>query len=346
VGDRVSLDVVICTYNNASSLDRVLEALAGQRATDALDWRVLVVENNCSDQTMDVLRAHLRAGIVPLRVVHEPEQGLTPARVRGVAETSADWIAFVDDDCLLAPDWIAQLAEVIDDHPLAGGIGGEVSLDWEFEPASFVRSRDWAYARQAGAQAETRASLAGAGMVIRRRALEETGWTKQPYLADRVGSRLVSGGDVEIALRLGAAHELWFDPRLRLRHVIPAHRTTFRYLSRLVYGLGVSNLFGDSLVWAGSYRRWLVRSLQRTGPMVEEVTAAVRRWQMSDALLSAAFLAGWLHGIARLLRDSSRTRAALLGCAARQDPAQVSGCSGPARSGVAMTTQGPGQPPG
>jgi glycosyltransferase involved in cell wall biosynthesis len=319
MGNRVSLDVVICTYNNASSLDRVLGALAAQKLTDAIDWGVLVVENNCNDRTPEVLAAHLQAGILALRVVHEPEQGLTPARLRGVAETSGEWIAFVDDDCVVAEDWIVQLTEIIGEHPDAGGIGGEVVLDWESEPPPFVRSREWAYARQAGQRPESRASLVGAGMVVRRRALEESGWTRRPYLADRVAGKLVSGGDVEIALRLAAEHELWFDPRLRLRHVIPAHRTTLRYLSRLVYGLGVSNLFGDSLTWPGTYPRWLVRSLSRALPFTAQVAAAVRRRQVSEAWLSAAFLAGWLRGVARLWRTSAGTRDALLGCAAGHD---------------------------
>lgn len=343
MGDRVSLDVVICTYNNAFSLNRVLEALSGQQETDAIEWRLLVVENNCGDHTTDVLTAHQRAGILPLRIVHEAEQGLTPARLRGVAETSGEWIAFVDDDCLVAENWIAQLAGIIAEHPRAGGIGGEVTLEWESEPARFVRSREWAYARQGGDRAESRASLVGAGMVVRRRALEETGWTRRPYLADRVGGKLVSGGDVEIALRLAAAHELWFDPRLSLRHVIPARRTSFRYLSRLVYGLGVSQQFGDSLVWAGSYRRWLLRSLRETLPFAAQTASAVRRRQVPDALLSAAFLAGWLQGVARLWRNSSGTRDALLGCATRREDAWVSGGWARARSGAAATTQAPGQ---
>jgi glycosyltransferase involved in cell wall biosynthesis len=343
VGDRVSLDIVICTYNNASSLDRVLEALTEQQEPEAMEWGVLVVENNCADHTSDVLAAHGRAGILPLRVVHEPRQGLTPARVRGVAETTGEWIAFVDDDCLVAPNWIAQLAEIIAEHPGAGAIGGEVTLDWEAEPASFVRSRGWAYAQQGGSVAESRASLVGAGMVVRRRALEETGWTQQPYLADRVAGKLVSGGDVEIALRLGAAHELWFDTRLRLRHAIPSRRTSFRHLIKLVHGLGVSQLFGDSLVWSGSYRQWLLRSLRRTVPFAGQIAAAVRLGRAHDAVLSAAFLTGWLRGVLRLLRNSSGTRDALLGCAASSEDGRVSGSLERPRSQGKDATRAPGQ---
>jgi cellulose synthase/poly-beta-1,6-N-acetylglucosamine synthase-like glycosyltransferase len=59
------------------------------------------------DGTQEVVERHIRVGAVPgLRMVDERTQGLTPARRHGVHDTSGPWLAFVDDDCLLPPDWI------------------------------------------------------------------------------------------------------------------------------------------------------------------------------------------------------------------------------------------------
>ena len=98
-----SLDIVICTYNNAPLLRRTLEAVSKQKVVlPWIKWEVLVVNNNCTDETSDVVEGFLRSGKFPLRVIHEARQGLTAARVCGVRNTAGDWIAFVDDDCLLA----------------------------------------------------------------------------------------------------------------------------------------------------------------------------------------------------------------------------------------------------
>src|SRR5690606_16888901 len=53
--DAVTLDVVICTYDNARMLDRALAALARQEAPEAARWSVLVVDNNCTDDTAAVV---------------------------------------------------------------------------------------------------------------------------------------------------------------------------------------------------------------------------------------------------------------------------------------------------
>ena len=318
---RTGIDVVVCTYDNAAQLERVLAALARQETGDDVDWSVLVVDNNCTDATPQLLRRLRAEQALPLRVVEEAEQGLTPARRRGVAETRREWIAFVDDDCLVADDWIARAAAAAREHPGAGALGGLVALEWEREPPPYVRTRGWAFAQQDhGAEPVTVGCLAGAGMIVRRAALERSGWTRRQLLADRVGKRLVSGGDVEIALRVGAQHELWYDPRLRLRHLIPASRAADGYVRRLTYGLGTSKLLGDTMLWPGSYPRWLARSLREALPFARQAAAAVKHRRRDDARLELAFLRGWLAGIVRLARADRDWRRALLGSAAPVRP--------------------------
>ena len=317
----VSLDVVVCTYNNAASLDVVLDALAAQRVDPAVDWAILVVNNNSTDDTEAVVERHIRRAPVPLTLVREREQGLTPARLRGVTTTSSDWIAFVDDDCVVAQDWIQPAAEFARAHPDCGGFGGRVVLDWERPPPEFVTRYGWAYAEQDHGSAPVRLGcLAGAGMVIRRKALERTGWIERQFLADRVGEKLISGGDVEMALRLASRYELWYVPALRLRHRIPARRATLRYLKDVTYGLGSSKLLGDTMLWPGSYRRWLVTSLLGSREWAFSALRHVgrsllRRGGGEDALVQASFLRGWLAGIWRLVRMKRTERTSLLGLA-------------------------------
>jgi glycosyltransferase involved in cell wall biosynthesis len=310
------IDVVICTYDNARSLATTLHSLENQRGAEAIDWAVLVVENNCSDDTGDIVQQSSRRATVPVRSVQEPHQGLTPARRRGVAETDGHWIAFVDDDCVLAPDWIASLAAVINERPCAGAIGGEVRLVWEREPPQFLARFGWAYAAQGGTETERRDALVGAGLAVRREALTASGWTRRQLLADRVGERLVSGGDVEIVLRLAVGHDLWYDPRLCLEHRLRADRAAFSHARRLIYGLGISHVLGESMRWDRGSAAWLAHaaagSLRLARLAYDDIRAGSRR----SALLRAAFLAGWLSGLLRMTRMSGQERRALIGLAA------------------------------
>lgn len=316
------IEVVICTYNRAAMLDRTLATLGHQRTPAGLAWSVLVVDNNCTDDTPTVVERHRRAG---LRVSssREPTQGLTPARRHGIAQSTAPWIAFVDDDCLLAESWIAEAAAFTRAHPDCGAFGGRVRLEWEHVPRDFVLRFPWAYAAQDhGRQPRRVPLLVGAGMVVRRSALEQSGWTRRQFLDDRTGERLVSGGDVELALRIGSRHELWYTPACELRHVIPADRATLRYLRRVIFGLGACKFFEDSMLWTGSYEQWRRTSLGRAAAYARRVgrdayLALVGRRRPADVVIRLSFVSGWMAGMWRLSRRAPRERSAMLGCAHR-----------------------------
>ena len=295
-----ALDLVICTYDNARLLDGTLASIRAQQDLGPVG-EVVVVDNNCTDDTREVVARHAREAAVPVRVVAEARQGLTAARVRGVKSTSAPWIAFIDDDCLLAPDWVGQAARFAGEHPECGAFGGEVTLDWEVPPPPFVLKHRYAFAgKQHGHAAHRRPWLAGIGMVVRREALGRSGWIDEQFLDDRIGRSLVSGGDMELSLRLAAAHELWYNPACTLRHVIAARRMTREYLQRMRIGLGASRHNAQALRWRGSYATWLPCSVLAL-PAV--------------ALLGLPALRGWGSAIGAMFRMEPSRRRRLVGCA-------------------------------
>jgi len=153
---------------------------------------------------------------------------------------------------------------------------------------------------------------------VNRTAVEECGWVRQPLLEDRVGTRLVSGGDVEIALRIrGAGYPLWYVPTCRLQHLIPARRTGHRYLVSLNRGLGVSQTLVACLTWPGSDAAFLAATVKAclrgsrslAGRVVGVLRGATDRTEMA---MDAAFAQGQWLGVWGLTR-SRRRRRALLG---------------------------------
>lgn len=332
----LSLDLVVCTYNNAALLDRALAAMARLRVPAEVRCRVLVVDNNCTDETADVVARWRASFPLPLSIAREPRQGLTPARLRGVLETDGEWIAFVDDDCLLAEDWVEAAARFAAGHPECGAFGGRVVLEWEAEPPPYVLAHRYAYAAKSHGDAPHRRQwLAGAGMVVRRAALEASGWTARQHLEDRVGGRLVSGGDVEIGLRIAAGHEVWYAPEMTLRHVIPARRMTRAYLRRITFGLGASRHHAAALVWTRSYPAWLLASIAASLGLAAMGARQLARPAMRlDAALAFSPLLGWWAAVWAMLRMDAGERRALLGCAApRRPPVEAGGRIGRAVAG-------------
>jgi glycosyltransferase involved in cell wall biosynthesis len=315
----VSIDIVICTYNRAAGLDTVLSALSQQSPAVDVGWSVLVVDNASTDATAEVVDAHISRQFLPgLRRVREIEQGLTPARRRGVRETSAPWIAFVDDDNFLEPGWLDAIAKAIRLHPDAGAIGGRVVLDWEQPPPAYFKRFGFCFAEQEpGAAARELNSLVGAGMVVSRKALVECGWLERPLLADRVGRRLVSGGDVEIAQRIrGAGYLLWYTPEAVLRHRIPRDRVSSSYLLRVNYGLGGSEALVSALAWRGDWSSW--RRVAQRRAIKGLVRGLLRPQGVVSTLGSLSFAVGFARGVSGCIAMAPKRRRALLGAATRR----------------------------
>ena len=316
----VSIALVICTYNNAELLDRALDAISKQRVSTQINWSVLVVNNNCTDNTPEVVEKYSRSGKLRLTMISEQQQGLNPARVCGVRNTSGEWIAFIDDDCLLEDEWTEQAARFALDHPHCGAFGGQVILDWEIQPPLYALNRRWAFAdTNHGENIHRRKWLAGAGMVVRRTALEQSGWLDKQFLGDRTGSILVSGGDMEMGMRIAAAQEIWYNPLCKLHHVIPARRLTRRYMRNITFALGASQHNVTAITWQGSYPRWLFYSaLYSIRFAAYCVFDAVRESVVSaagaDVPCALMPVLGWWSAMWEMLLMNSAERRQLLGC--------------------------------
>jgi glycosyltransferase involved in cell wall biosynthesis len=231
---------------------------------------VLVVDNNCTDETPAVVERYRSQGRIPgLRRIVETRQGLTAARLCGVSQTQAEWIAFIDDDCFLLEDWVAQALQFAEEHPACGAFGGRNVLSWESPPSEFLATYGAVFAQQEHGpealrfdlQVPYRPALAGAGLVMRREALMRSGWLDAQHIGEREGGKLASGGDQEIVIRIAqAGYELWYTPDCVLYHFIPQRRTSEAYLASLYYGIGAMMLPLDRMIGGAAWRwAYLIR---------------------------------------------------------------------------------------
>lgn len=98
-GPVPAIAVIVPHYNDAARLARCLAALGPQLEPDV----ELVVVDNGSTEDLGPARAALPG----VRIVTESAKGAALARNRGVAETAAPVLVFLDSDCLPAPGWLA-----------------------------------------------------------------------------------------------------------------------------------------------------------------------------------------------------------------------------------------------
>ena len=248
--------LLICTYNGALRLPETLRHLAAQKVLAGLPWEVLLVSNASTDDTLgaaEQIWAELGRP-VPLRTLEEPKPGKENALIRGFDEAKHENVCIVDDDNWLYPDYVGLVAEIMSEHPQIGILGAFAEGAFEVSPPAWFEQFQAVYAvgaqaAQAGPLTGPDRYLYGAGSVVRRsgwRHLRANGFKFST--STKRGKVIVSGEDVELgdALRI-AGYELWYDPRLRLRHFMYKERLTWEYLRRIGQGTASSGL--TSLVY-------------------------------------------------------------------------------------------------
>jgi glycosyltransferase involved in cell wall biosynthesis len=245
----MDITIAICTYNGAEDIPDVLECLHAQEGTSSVQWEVLVVDNNSTDATETIVRNYQESWQreAPLRYAFEGRQGKSYAMETAVTKAVGEWIAFLDDDNLPVPNWIAAAYRFAQTHPSAGAFGGQVHGRFESEPpksfgevkplfALNERSEEICYT----AGGNMTFAAPGAGLVIRKRAWEESipegGLSQAGTVAEERGE---VGEDMELQWYLYQNEwEIWHNPEMHLDHKIPAERLEEESLREFCEAIG------------------------------------------------------------------------------------------------------------
>ena len=246
---RVS--VVICTWNRCDLLRRTLESLRSLVVPANQEWELLVVNNNSSDATDEVITAF--QGFLPLRRVFESEVGLSRARNAGVRAATGELILFTDDDVLVGPNWMMAYLDALKLWPDARYFGGVIRPwfavevpDWvkrnQTELAGMLCSLDIGPVSREFPPGEFPYGL---NMAVCRDALSLASFDER---VGRKGHEQLRGSEYSLfrTLRRLGVRGVWV-PAAEVRHYIPGCRANFRYLWNFYSGIGRSAIrLGDA----------------------------------------------------------------------------------------------------
>ena len=276
-------------------------------------WECLVIDNASAVP----LEASLQLDWHPsARVVHEAGLGLTRARLRGIAEARAEFVAFVDDDCVLDKAYLETAVELLDSRPYIGLLGGYGQAEYEVPPPDWMNSTFkrfhldippsvsasgliYASVRKLGPWVPI-----GAGMVIRRELAQQYAEfianDQQALALDRSGKLLTGGGDTDMAMYVvEQGKAVGNSEGLRFVHVVPKHRVELKYMLNLLYSSQYS--VARLLV----YRRWEEAQTPVQLSWMQKVRRAFRscRSHSSGDLCWQAYTKGYQDGLAGVTPD-------------------------------------------
>jgi glycosyltransferase involved in cell wall biosynthesis len=235
------LTVAICTWNRCDLLRQCLEQMTQLVIPEGVDWELLVVNNNCTDATNDVIKSfHDR---LPIRGLFEPRPGKSNALNLAVNEAKGDYIIWTDDDVLVDERWVAAYHEAFNLHPEAVVFGGTIEPWFEGDPPPWlVQTLSQVGTVYGIRKIATPIPLSdelvpyGANMAVRRE--EQVRHLYDASLGPRPNAAL--RGEETFLVRQLLANGLhgWWVPGARVRHFISKQQQTAGYLRKYFFGQG------------------------------------------------------------------------------------------------------------
>jgi glycosyltransferase involved in cell wall biosynthesis len=329
------ISVIICSHNPTRAyLERTLASLQAQ-TLDRSKWELMLVDNNSTQPLSNrwTLSWHPSG-----RHVREQQPGLTPARVRGIAESRGNLLIFVDDDNVLAADYLERAKALYDANPGLGAFGsGALEPEFETTPPpelgdllSMLALRTVPAPRFANNRMAMDCIPWGAGLCVRHSvAAEYVHWVKHLDASslDRRGERLFCGGDDLFSL-VACEEGLSFGifPELRITHLISSRRLTTEYILRLLHDHAYSHAVLKHLLFAES---------QPTRPLETLRTLLHGARHGSFSMRCRMATVRGIRGAAEMIRKqrlrpigSAKLRESCRGAKANQQPENLSTASG------------------
>jgi glycosyltransferase involved in cell wall biosynthesis len=117
----MKLSIAVPAYNEEAYIGECLRCICACVAArdDAASIEVIVVDNASTDGT-----ARIAGGFPRVRVVSEPQKGLTRARQKGLDEARGEILAFVDADTRMPAGWIDHVIRAFDSDPRTVCVSG------------------------------------------------------------------------------------------------------------------------------------------------------------------------------------------------------------------------------
>lgn len=239
----MDISVILCTYNRCGSLASALKSVAASQLQSPAEWEVLVVDNNSSDQTRAVVEEYCKRYPGRFRYIFEGQQGKSNALNRGIRESRAGVLAFMDDDVTAEPDWLENITSPLRDATWAG-VGGRIVPPIDFLPPAWLALNGpyslggiLALFDRGPKGSELTEAPIGTNMAFRKETFEKYGLFR-PDLGPCPGSE-IRGEDIEFGRRvLKGGSRFWYEPSAIVHHEVAQSRLQKEYFLRFLYDNG------------------------------------------------------------------------------------------------------------
>jgi glucosyl-dolichyl phosphate glucuronosyltransferase len=264
------VSVIVPTYNRADMLIVTIESLLNQ-SYDKRRYEIIIVDNNSSDHTRQVVEELKSKSVVPIRYFFEPRQGVHYARNCVVNYTQSEILYYTDDDMIADVDLLKEIVKPFSYDVKVAAVTGRVLPKWGQEPPQWVLDLCMNYVLSLqDRSARLIISSHDFGVFSCHQALRREAFLRSGgYNPENTAGEWIGDGETGLNIKL---EELgyWFAyiSSSITYHLITPQRMTQRYLNKRLANQGNCDSYTD-------YRRHKYNNLTLTGIILSHVKEIV-----------------------------------------------------------------------
>lgn len=240
---KIDISIIISTYNRSQVLKNALESIYQLACDGSFTYRFLIVDNNSTDNTREVVENFRDRHKTAVKYFFEPQQGISYARNRGIREAEGEYLIFTDDDCLLDSEWLKEIYKCFKTTG-CDAIGGRILASFPLNTPRWVEEcKDILrgpvvyhdYGEDVKPYDKPMIEFFGANMAVRREVFQKIGHFRTEL---GVGQGTM-GDETEMFQRLKKnGCKIYYCGKAVVWHPVDPHRLSLKYLAKWDIGLG------------------------------------------------------------------------------------------------------------
>ncbi len=135
-----NISICVCTYKRAEMLSRVIEGILGQITEDNFTFEIIIIDNDSRHSAKELVEEFQQKSSVTIIYDCEPEQNISLARNRAIANANGNIIVFIDDDEFPEKRWLLDLYLAKNTFIVDGVLGPVIPYFKNTPPKWLIRS--------------------------------------------------------------------------------------------------------------------------------------------------------------------------------------------------------------
>lgn len=290
------VSVIIPTYNRAHLLPITLLSFLAQDYPNGR-FEILVVDNNSTDITRDVVTQYIGNSSVSVKYIFEQRQGVHYARNSGAMQTKGDILYFTDDDMVAEPNLLTNLVKVFSCNPMIGCATGKILPRFDVPPPRWVERHlvnSNLSLTERGKPEDLIISRDDMVFSCHQAILRDVFFKAGGFNPENTAGTWIGDGETGLNLKIKAlGYRFAYTASSVIYHVIPKDRMTLSYIIRRLGNQGYCDSFTEyrnhrrrDKILPDLFKRSTVGALKMLAITLGKIILGIESWHFMPARIA------------------------------------------------------------